>query len=404
MSVRYLLPVHADLVGQALAIFGGFDRARQIAGLTAPPLDHDVDVVIGALRSLARSGVRLDATTLQTMGESSLVDACVDTCGSVAAAAARAGLGAAPAESQRRPSGYGQHQSGQHNQSGYRDRDRDRDRDRERERDRDRDGGHPSQQGFAQPPISSDGQVPTALALEVLQQTALQLGRVPAARDLPPDVARRLTNDYGSVRFAYLALRVHAEGQGVQQTAESAEKAASEPVAVVSREAFAATARLTDNVGIHRRNVEAAMAKAASLAAQASLDLAPLGDLTEDELADVWDEVEQKIDEAAAAAGEQLRRALHDALADFVDEVSDLARHATLAALVSPSGRVARAAPDQDDEDEDEEIEDEEDEHPADNGAAHVADANADANADADDPASEPEPALDRADPEPDAA
>ena len=70
ISVRYLLPVHADLVGQALAIFGSFDRARAIAGLPAPPLDHDVDVVIGALRSLARSGVRLDAGTLSSMGES----------------------------------------------------------------------------------------------------------------------------------------------------------------------------------------------------------------------------------------------------------------------------------------------------------------------------------------------
>src|SRR6185503_10416688 len=38
ISVRYLLPVHADLVGQALAIFGSFDRARTIAGLAAPPL------------------------------------------------------------------------------------------------------------------------------------------------------------------------------------------------------------------------------------------------------------------------------------------------------------------------------------------------------------------------------
>src|SRR5688572_27514594 len=166
ISVRYLLPVHADLVGQALAIFGSFDRARAIAALPAPPLDHDVDVVIGALRSLARSGVRLDAGTLASMGESGLVSACIELVGSVAGGAARAGLGAPP-EPRRAPSPpQGAPQGG---------------------------GGHGhGQSGFAQPPISSDGVVPTALALEILQKTALQLGRVPAARDLPPDVARRL--------------------------------------------------------------------------------------------------------------------------------------------------------------------------------------------------------------------
>ena len=90
ISVRYLLPANTELVGQALAIFGSFDRARSVAGLAPPPLEHDVDVVIGALRSLARSGVRLDVATLSTMGESALVTACIELCGSVAAAAARA--------------------------------------------------------------------------------------------------------------------------------------------------------------------------------------------------------------------------------------------------------------------------------------------------------------------------
>src|SRR5689334_1657773 len=84
ISVRYLLPVHAELVGQALAIFGSFDRARAIAGLASPPLEHDPDVIIGALRSLAKSGVRLDVATLSTMGESGLVAAAVDTFGSLA--------------------------------------------------------------------------------------------------------------------------------------------------------------------------------------------------------------------------------------------------------------------------------------------------------------------------------
>jgi hypothetical protein len=246
------------LVGQALAIFGSFDRARAIAGLPAPPLDHDGDVVIGALRSLARSGVRLDAGTLSSMGESGLVSACIDLFGSVAGGAARAGLGPPP-EPRRAPS---QPQSAPQG------------------------GGH-GQSGFAQPPISQDGVVPTALALEVLQKTALQLGRVPAARDLPPDVARRLTTDYGSVRFAYLALRIHAEGQAGTKTAEGAAAAAAEPLAMVSPDAFAATARMSETVGA-----------------------------------------------AAAIAGQRLREQLAGALEHFVGEVTEIARHSTLAALV----------------------------------------------------------------------
>jgi hypothetical protein len=300
ISVRYLLPAHADLVGQALAIFGSFDRARAIAGLPAPPLDHDVDVVIGALRSLARSGVRLDAGTLASMGESGLVAACIEMFGSVGGAAARAGLGTPP-EPRRAPGPPG----GQ------------------------------AQPGFAQPPISSDGQVSTALALEVLQKTALQLNRVPAARDLPPDVARRLTSDYGSVRFAYLALRVHAEGQAGTRTAEGAAQAAAEPVAVVSEEALAATARLPGAVGVHRRNVEESLAAAAAPPPIAEpAPAAAAVEIDEDELYEIWEEVEHAIDEAAAAAGARLREQLAGALEHFVGEVTEVARHSTLAALV----------------------------------------------------------------------
>jgi hypothetical protein len=280
------LPVHADLVGQALAVFGSFDRARAVAGLASPPLEHDPDVIIGALRSLAKSGVRLDAATLSTMGESGLVAACVDTFGSLAAAAGRAGLGGAvpPPERARAPQ---------------------------------------APMGFAQPPMTSDGQVSTALALEMLQKTALQLGRVPAARDLPPDVARRLTTDYGSVRFAYLALRVHAEGEGTSRNAETAAQAASEPVQQVSQEALAATARLLDTVGVNRRNVEAAHAA----------PVTPVEDVSGEELDPVWAQVEQAIDEAAVAAGEQLRAALYTLFERFVGDVTELAASETLASL-----------------------------------------------------------------------
>jgi hypothetical protein len=304
ISVRYLLPAHADLVGQALAIFGSFDRARAVAGLAAPPLEPDVDVIIGALRSLARSGVRLDVATLTTMGESGLVSACVETCGSVAAAAARAGLSAAaaPAEPQRAR-------------------------------------GAPT--GFAQPPLSSDGQVSTTLALETLQKTALELGRVPAARDLPPDVARRLTTDYGSVRFAYLALRIHAEGQAGQRTAEGAAQAAAEPVAVVSQEALDATARMPDQVGVHRRNVEAREARPAPKPpGGGDDDDEPPGVDVDEIVADAvdadtrWSEIEAQIDAAAEAAAVALRAAIGAALESFVAEVTELARHATLSALV----------------------------------------------------------------------
>jgi hypothetical protein len=317
ISVRYLLPVHADLVGQALAIFGSFDRARAIAGLPAPPLDHDVDVVIGALRSLARSGVRLDAGTLSSMGESGLVSACIDLFGSVAGGAARAGL-APPPEPRRAPS---QPQAAPQ-------------------------GGYPAS-GFAQPPLSADGNVPTALALEILQKTALQLNRVPVARDLPPDVARRLTSDYGSVRFAYLALRIHAEGQAGQKTAEGAAQAAAEPLAMVSQEALAATARMPDAVGVHRRNVEASHAAAA--AAPVAPMPAPVVDLDDAEVEAIWAEVERAIDEAAAIAGQRLREQLAGALEHFVGEVTEIARHSTLAALV----------PQDDDADEDDDEEEE---------------------------------------------
>jgi hypothetical protein len=296
ISVRYLLPVHAELVGQALAIFGSFDRARAIAGLASPPLEHDPDVIIGALRSLAKSGVRLDVATLSTMGESGLVAASVDTFGSLAVAAARAGVGVAPPPEMRRQS--------------Y-----------ERERER----GQPM--GFNQPPMTQDGQVSTALALEMLQKTALQLGRVPAARDLPPDVARRLTTDYGSVRFAYLALRVHAEGEGAQRTAETAAQAASEPVQLVTQEALEATARLLESVGVHRRNVEEAHA------AQQEAAPPPI-ELESSELDDVWADVERAIDEAAVYMGEVLKEKIGEALERFVDEVTEMARHATLAALL----------------------------------------------------------------------
>ena len=330
ISVRYLLPAHADLVGQALAVFGSFDRARAVAALPAPPLDHDVDVVIGAMRSLARSGVRLDAGTLSSMGESGLVAACIELFGSVGGAAARAGLGAPP-EPRRAPAPH----DGRHGHGGY--------------------GGHGGQPGFAQPPISADGQVPTALALEVLQKTAVELGRVPAARDLPPDVARRLTSDYGSVRFAYLALRIHAEGQAGTRTAENAAQAAAEPVAAVSQEAFAAAARMPDSVGVHRRNVEA---RNAPLTPPLTLsEHRPEGtmrveglDLDEDEVADLWDEVEAEIDEAAAAAGQRLREALAGALEHFVGEVTEVARQSTLLALVPADDEDAAEEPAGDEE------------------------------------------------------
>jgi hypothetical protein len=340
ISVRYLLPVHADLVGQALAIFGSFDRARAIAALPAPPLEHDPDVIIGALRSLARSGVRLDVQTLSTMGESSLVAAAVDTFGSLAAATSRAGLGAPPG-GERDSRRYGQggcggggggsyaggtYSSGGGGYSGG-------------------GGGGGLQPGFAQPPISQDGQVSTALALEVLQKTALQLNRVPAARDLPPDVARRLTTDYGSVRFAYLALRVHAEGQGGgAQTAETAAQAASEPVANVSQEALAATARLSETAGLHRRNVDAAHAAAAAAPQPVA---SPPERIVEDvvDFDDAWAEVEAKIEEAAAAARVRLKSALGGALGAFVGEVTELARHATLAALVQGNATLGAEEP-----------------------------------------------------------
>jgi hypothetical protein len=312
ISVRYLLPVHADLVGQALAIFGSFDRARAVSGLPAPPLDHDVDVVIGALRSLARSGVRLDAGTLSSMGESGLVAACIDLFGSVAGAAARAGLGAPPEP--RRAASPAQ-PAPQHGSPGY-----------------------------AQPAISADGVVPTALALEILQKTALQLGRVPAARDLPPDVARRLTTDYGSVRFAYLALRIHAEGQAGTKTAEGAAQAASEPLAMVSQEALAATARMPDAVGVHRRNVEATHAQVAPRPAAP----APVAEVPAEEFDAIWAEVERAIDEAAALAGQRLREQLAGALEHFVGEVTEIARHSTLAALVPPDPIADPAASDDD--------------------------------------------------------
>jgi hypothetical protein len=319
-----LLPVHADLVGQALAIFGSFDRARAVAGLASPPLEHDPDVIIGALRSLARSGVRLDVGTLSSMGESGLVAACVDTFGGLAAAAARAGLGAPPPPQQRPPQNpQYPHQSQQYGSSGG--------------------------PGFAQPPISADGQVSTALALETLQKTALQLNRVPAARDLPPDVARRLTTDYGSVRFAYLALRVHAEGEGASKSAENAAQAASEPVQMVTQEALEATARLLESVGVNRRNVEAQQALSAPPVVKQEIEE---GELGEDEIDAIWEQVEREIDVAAAAAGELLRNSIAEALEHFVGEVTEMARHATLAALVpepaAPMQAGARGADDED--------------------------------------------------------
>lgn len=309
--------MHADLVGQALAIFGSFDRARGMAGLPAPPLDHDVDVIIGALRSLARSGVRLDAGTLASMGESGLVEACIEMFGSVASAASRAGLGAPPEPRRAAPSQPQASQQTSHH------------------------GGHDRPQGYAQAPISADGQVPTTLALEILQKTALELNRVPAARDLPPDVARRLTTDYGSVRFAYLALRIHAEGQVGTRTAESAAQAASEPLAMVSREALDATARMPDAVGVHRRNVEAS--QAAALLPRPIVPIVPAAvaapplDLDESEVEVLWAEVEREIEEAAALARARLRQHLTGALDRFVGEVTEVARHSTLQALV-PGG------------------------------------------------------------------
>jgi len=308
ISVRYLLPVHADLVGQALAIFGSFDRARAVAGIDVPPLDHDPDVVIGALRSLARSGVRLDVSTLETMGEGALVDACVDTFGGLAAAAARAGLAVAPEP--RRPS------------SSSRD-----------------------QVGFAQPPLSPDGQVSTSLALEVLQKTALQLGKVPAARDLPPDVARRLTTDYGSVRFAYLALRIHAEGEAgrATQSAESAATAAAEPVQVVSQEALAATARMSEAAGAHRRQFDAAR-EAETAAAPPREEAGEEDDEHDGDFDAAWAEVERAIEAAAAEARARLRQHVGAALQRFVTDTTDLARRQTIVALgpeeddASPAG------------------------------------------------------------------
>lgn len=310
-------------MGQALAIFGSFDRARAIAGLPAPPLDHDVDVVVGALRSLARSGVRLDAGTLSSMGESGLVSACIEMFGSVAGGAARAGLGPPP-EPRRAPSQVQGPPA----------------------------GGGSGQSGFAQPAISADGVVPTALALEILQKTALQLGRVPAARDLPPDVARRLTTDYGSVRFAYLALRIHAEGQAGTRTAEGAAQAAAEPLATVSQDAFAATARMSEAVGVHRRNVEAAQQAPLTPseprpAGTGRVEASPAADIPDAELDAIWAEVERAIDEAAAIAAQRLREQLTGALEHFVGEVTEIARHSTLAALVPED---ANPAPDASDE------------------------------------------------------
>lgn len=379
ISVRYLLPVHADLVGQALAIFGSFDRARAVAGLAAPPLEHDVDVIIGALRSLARSGVRLDVPTLSTMGESALVAACVETFGSVQHGAARAGLGAPPPEPVRRP-GYGQHAGYGGGGGGYGARDR-------YDRDDRYDRHERAAPGFAQPPITTDGNVSTAMALEHLQKTAIALGRVPAARDLPPDVARRLTQDYGSVRFAYLALRVHAEGQGgAARSAENAAQAAAEPVANLTAEALEATARMPDSVGIHRRNVEEAQAQAA----------APVVEVSEEELAEAWAEVEAEIEAASAGAADRLRAALDGVLEEFVGRVADLARHATLEALVPgtrPNGAGHAAAAISEEE---EEEEGEDDEYEDDDGEYEDDDEGDDEEGDGDD--------EDGADDEPDAA
>jgi hypothetical protein len=372
ISVRYLLPVHADLVGQALAIFGSFDRARAVAGLAAPPLEHDADVIIGALRSLARSGVRLDVPTLSTMGESGLVAACMDTFGGIAAAVARAGVGGPSPAEPRRPSstggygggasgggygggggggyggggggGYGGGGGGGYGGGGY-------------------GGGH--QPGFAQPPISSDGQVSTALALEVLQKTALQLGRVPAARDLPPDVARRLTTDYGSVRFAYLALRIHAEGQGdaPAKTAEGAAQAAAEPVANVTQEALAATARILDSVGIHRRNVEAQQVPPGTARHEVPARAPVEVEVSTEEMAALWAEVDQQIEAAARTGAARLGEHLVGALDRFVGEVTEIARHATLQALVpggsTAAARAAAAAGRPQEQDEEEEGEEE---------------------------------------------
>ncbi len=299
MSVRHLLPTHAELVGQALATFGGFDRARAIAGLEAPPLAADPDTVIGALRSLARCGVRLDVPTLSTMGEGGLVAACIEAFGGVPAAAARAGIGVAPEPPKKIEPRH--------------------------------------EPGFAQPAVSRDGQVSTAQALEILQQTAVSLGRVPAARDLPPDVARRLTQDYGSVRFAYLALRVHAEG-----TAESAQ-AAAEPVAHVSAEAFAATARLSDVAGQHRRAVE----NRAPAPEPAPAPVPVPSDLDVDAL---FAELDARIDEAAAVAAAQLRDGITAAMESFIDEVTALAKRHTLESLLPFT-----EPEDQDEDDEDDE-------------------------------------------------
>jgi len=324
MSVRHLLPTHAELVGQALASFGGFDRARAIAGLEAPSIPHDPDVVTAALRGLARNGVRLDVTTLSTMGEALLVTACVDAFGGVSDAVAAAGLNAVPIqEPPRRPAP-------------------DVRPDVRREA------------GFAQPAISADGQVPTAQALEVLQQTAVTLGRVPAARDLPPDVARRLTSEYGSVRFAYLALRVHSAD-------EAGATAADEPIARVSPEAFAATARLPGSAAQNRRNVEAARDEAAASARVASVTpaVSVVPALDGDQVASLFEELDARIDEGAAAAAAQLTTALTTALEAFVDEVTALARRHTLESLL-PFTEVADED-ERDDDDDDDEDDDEDD-------------------------------------------
>lgn len=271
MSVRHLLPAHAELVGQALAMFGGLDRARAIAGLEAPSFPAEPEVIVAALRGLARNGVRLDVPTLSTMGEGGLITACVEAFGDVPAAVAAAGLGA-PAERVERPV-------------------------------------EPEVVVVEAEPVT------TAKALEVLQATAVTLDRVPVARDLPPEVARKLTTEFGSVRFAYLALRVRADG------AASTTSGADEVVATVSAETIAATAALPGAAGLHRRNVEAQ--RAAAVVAEPAVDVDAL-------LA----EVDAQIVEGAAAAAAQLKDALVDLLESFVDEVTALARRHTLESLL----------------------------------------------------------------------
>jgi hypothetical protein len=135
---------------------------------------------------------------------------------------------------------------------------------------------------------------------------------------------------------------VHAEGEGQGRTAESAAAAAAEPVLMVSQEALAATARMPGAVGAERRAAEAARdrAIAAAAAAAAVEPLADARDAGEGELDAAWPDVVREIDDAAAAAAAQLRDRLHAALDHFVDEVSELARTATLQALV-PGHRLA---------------------------------------------------------------